>query len=288
MDGLAAAYVHLWGGFEDVTDDLRRLVQAAIVFVFFFVSSLLVLFALSAIGTEFVGRIGAKFGLAEGFVIGSYVLPVIVLFAVFDLLYVYVIDADELSLRGGIAAMTSNVSGVFTWVVAFVAVMLPLVVSYPDPFGVVFRVFDPQFERLDLLMAVFPVVGFTLGALASFFVAPIAVFEDRSPSEILRCNAGLLRVTPLETTVSVFTGVVLVLFSLSLVVVGVWLLFVGLATLIFGVGLIVLLVALLFIFTGLVSLPVAYAYARTLLVRTYRVGVGRLEDCQATASPRRS
>lgn len=287
MDSVAAAYVHLWGGFEDVTDDLGRLVQAAIIFVGFFASSLLVLFAFSAFETGFVDRTGGEFGLAQEFVIGSYVLPVLVLFAVFDLLYVYVIDADELSIRECAGAMTSNVSGVVTWVVAFVAVMLPLVVTYPDPFGVIFRVFDSQFERLDLFVAIFPVVSFALGALASFFVAPITVFEDRSPSETLRRNVDLLRATPLETTVSVITGVVLVLFSLSLLVVGVWLLFVGLVTLVFGIGLLVILVALLFILTGLVSLPVAYAYARTLLVRTYRVGVGRLEEDPDTTRRRR-
>lgn len=287
MANQTAAYAHIRGGFADVTDDLWRVAYAAMVLAAVGATAVVLPLDFFSAETSFIARAGARFGLADEFVAGSFVVPILALFAVFDVIFVYAIGAEEPSVSGGIKAIASNGFGIAVWVTVFVLALGPLVASYPYPFALPFGVLDAEFSLYDLVRTVLPVAAITGVAATSFFVAPILVIESRSPAEAVHRNIELLRATRFETTVSVLVGVATLLDSLALVIFGVWLAVIGLATIIFGIGVFILPVALLLLLAGVVALPVTYAYARSLLLRTYLLGVRRVAEAghDGTAGP---
>lgn len=221
-----------------------------------------------------------------GFVAPVALCVTLALFGLLDALFVSAVATDD-GLLAALGRVRANPSGVALWVAAFVVAFWP------------FRpVVLPQWTLRWVLEAL-PVLRGELGwvpaapvagavatvvalAAATFFVAPLAVVDARSPRRALSANLRLLRTTPVETAVAVSLGVASVLVGFLAVCLGIFGLAFSFGFWVFGF--VLLPVALVSLVLGFVCLAAGYAFARTLMVETYYRGRRRLSGGSGNTS----
>lgn len=223
-----------------------------------------------------------------GFVAPVALCTTLAVFGLLDGLLVSTVATDD-GVIAALGRVRANPLGVALWAGTFVVAFWPfrLVVLPQWTLRWVLEAFHIVRGELGWL-PVAPVAGAVAVVLAlaaaTFFLAPLTVVDARSPRDALVTNLRLLLATPAETAVAVSLGVASVLTGGLAVCLGLLVTAFSLGLWIFG--LVLLPVAVVALALGFVCLAAAYAFSRTLLVETYRLGCDRLSDGPGNTSTR--